>query len=158
MEGTFEALIGGKAVCYHCWAKLISCNGNTKWKIKYWPAKSVFKKITFRYNVFLLLYISGNGTKDSSKAHLSNVAKKPEETVLAVWTRNTVVTPVLFHDKCLCFCLRGKLTIVYRTNSLTSQNVLRYLKLTNYVHSFALTCVRMRAVLVGECYAWHIHS
>ena len=30
--------------------------------------------------LLLLLYISGNETKDASKAHLSTVARKPEET------------------------------------------------------------------------------
>ena len=30
--------------------------------------------------LLLLLYISGNETKDASKAHLSIVARKPEET------------------------------------------------------------------------------
>ena len=30
--------------------------------------------------LLLLLYISGNETKDASKAHLSTVALKPEET------------------------------------------------------------------------------
>ena len=30
--------------------------------------------------IIILLYISGNETKDTSKAHLSTVARKPEET------------------------------------------------------------------------------
>ena len=33
-----------------------------------------------REHLLLLLYISGNETKDPSKAHLSTVARKPEET------------------------------------------------------------------------------
>ena len=34
----------------------------------------------YYYYYYYLLYISGNETKDVSKAHLSTVARKPEET------------------------------------------------------------------------------
>ena len=59
--------------------------------------------------VLLLLYISGNETKDASKVHLSTVAQKPEEMRKPVNKGTCYVNqkhqgkPLLFHAKCCGF-------------------------------------------------------
>ena len=64
-----------------------------------------------------LLYIPGNETKDPSKAHLSTVALKPEETLS---TRALAMgKPILFHDgKCSgFFYVHYFNNIVHRTHT-----------------------------------------
>ena len=45
--------------------------------VSFWRWFAYFHNVNYQWYV---LYISGNETKDASKAHLSTVARKPEET------------------------------------------------------------------------------
>ena len=56
--------------------------------------------------LLLLLYISGNETKDASKVNLITVALKPEETCnkgACYVNQKHRGKPLLFHDKCSGF-------------------------------------------------------
>ena len=82
----------------------------------------------FNYHSFiiiaLLLYTSGNETKDVSKAHLSTVAQKPEETCKQgrlLCEPETQGKPLLFHDKCSgFFYVHHFNNLVHGTYGLTS--------------------------------------